>query len=476
MIHFKFSDLSSTALLRMSFAVISVSATSFCMAQVETPDNITSQTSREILSNGTYVKTETSESVSTEYVNPTPSGRKKSNASRNSQMAKSEKGKAWQMASSLGKLPNPKKSYKPSRKAMLADTMTIDNTIREGYTRSMCDIHAAYEQLDPQLYPYQPYYKYKDYYVMHLPVNSKTLNHDFMQIFRKGMSVQGTTQTLALLTYRPVDLPKMRYGYVAWDETVRNAFCAEFLADPASPVAFDGFVRTLILDDAEAFSGITYLMENPDKGIITESQDAVLPWTNAADYEKMRSNRRDQALGVARSMTPLELVAKSIRQWYGDMQQNDNLIECALGYWKARLAYREVYLCHDLYDSTSSEAKALKQLDAEAEAKYDSLGEILNASSGESVAEPKSQSVASAINKAVTAAAKTEAGKAYVKTIFLQKNWSITGSQRSIPVAVVTSEYGQRFIQQMRFVQDKSGKSWTGGRFTEKQIKKAVEN
>lgn len=475
MIHSNFHVSGTTRLVRLSAFALFLSASPLCMAQIDTPDDVSSQTSEEFLPNGTYVKTETYETESSEVIAPANSGRKKPAASRLSQMAKSEKGKAWQMASSLGKLPNPKKSYKPSRKAMLADTMTIDNTIREGYTRSMCDIHAAYEQLDPQLYPYQPYYKYKEYYVMHLPVNSKTLNHDFMQIFRQGMRVQGTTQTVELLTYRQVDLPKMRRGYVAWDETLRNAYCAQFLADPASPVAFDGFVRTLILDDAEAFSGITYLMEIPEKGIISESQNAVLPWTNAAAYEKMRANRRDQALCVARSITPISLVAKSIRQWYDDMQNSDSLIDCALGYWKARLAYREIYLCHDLYDSTSSEAKALKNLDAEAEARYENLGETVEAYFGEAVSEPKSQSVASATSKAVNPVAKSEAGNAYSKTIFLQKNWAVNGSQRSIPVAIVTKEYGQRFIQQMRFVQDKSGKSWTGGRFTEKQIKRKLK-
>lgn len=460
--------------VRTLTAVVAAFLCAPCAAQVDSPDDGGQAATEEFLPDGTYVRTETSESEYTETLVPAAPRRSRLSSSRLSQMAQGERGKAWQMALGMGKLPDPQKSYKPSKKAAAADRLATDPSIRDGYSRPLRSIHAAYEQLDARLYPYKPYYEFPNYYVTHGTANAQTLDHDFMQLFRQGMRVQGTTQTLELLTYRMVDIPHMRRGYVAWDETVRNAFCAEFLADPMSPLAFDRFVRTLILDDAEAFSGVTYRMDIPEQGIISETQNIVLPWTDAADYEKMRSDRRDQALGVARSMTPPELVARSIRQWHAEMQQGDSIMDCALAYWKARLAYREIYLCHDCYDAASAEAGELMRLDTEADEAYERLGEIIEAVSNEPVAAPRRQSVPAAVSKQVVAAAKGEAGSAYESVIFLQKGWTLAGSQRSLPVVLVTREYGRRFLRQARFVQEKSGKTWAEGRFTEKQTKRLL--
>lgn len=440
-------------------------------AQVYAPDKNASKTTEEYLPDGTYVRTESSEQTSAEFITSASKSRRQKKVS---QMASGKKGENWALAQSYGKLPNPEKTYKPSKKAASTDPQATDPTVRDGYSRSLSSIHAAYEQLDPQLYPYQPYYAFKDYYVMHTKASAQTLENDYMQLFSKGMSIQGSTQTLQLLTYRMVELPHKRPGYVAWDETLRNAYCAALLTDPASPVALDGFVRTLILDDAEAFSGISYRMDVPEKGIIAEDQEALLPWTNADEYEQMRSRRRDQALCVARSLTPLETISDCMRQWYGDMKQSPTLTESALGYWKARLAYNEIYLQHDQYQANSPEAEAFSRLDAEAETEYENTGELLKATNSPPVAEPQQRKVAASVSKPVVAAVKAEVGSRYEGTVFMQKTWTQAQATRSIDITVLTREYGHRFAQQMRFVQERSGKSWTGGILTDKQNKRMI--
>ena len=60
-----------------------------------------------------------------------------------------------------------KKENKPSAEALAADPKASDKTVESGYTKSISEIHAAYEQLDPELFPYQPYYKYKEFYYLH---------------------------------------------------------------------------------------------------------------------------------------------------------------------------------------------------------------------------------------------------------------------------------------------------------------------
>ena len=59
-----------------------------------------------------------------------------------------------------------KKSYKPSAAALAANPMAADQTVEPMYTKSISEIHAAYEQFDSELFPYQPYYNYKQFYYL----------------------------------------------------------------------------------------------------------------------------------------------------------------------------------------------------------------------------------------------------------------------------------------------------------------------
>ena len=52
---------------------------------------------------------------------------------------------------------DPNRKYKPSKEALAADPQANDQTIQEGFTKSIGDIHACYEQIQ-DVTLYSPYY------------------------------------------------------------------------------------------------------------------------------------------------------------------------------------------------------------------------------------------------------------------------------------------------------------------------------
>lgn len=52
---------------------------------------------------------------------------------------------------------DPNRKYKPSKEALAADSLADSQTIEEGFTKSIGEIHACFEQIS-DIAPYGPYY------------------------------------------------------------------------------------------------------------------------------------------------------------------------------------------------------------------------------------------------------------------------------------------------------------------------------
>ena len=131
---------------------------------------------------------------------------------------------------------NNKEKYTPSAQALAADPKASDQTVEPGFTKSISEIHAAYEQLDPKVFTYQPYYEYKVFYNVH-----DKSTEDFR--VREFNSLIANIASLGPLNYYPVNYLKIKTPdgnlLVTMDELFRNAWTAQFVADPMSSEAFD---------------------------------------------------------------------------------------------------------------------------------------------------------------------------------------------------------------------------------------------
>lgn len=141
---------------------------------------------------------------------------------------------------------NPFGNYTPSKAAIKADPMASDNTVKKNYTKSPAQIRGAYEHLDKDLFPYQPYY---DYSAAGLYLDGTQQNEDFIYYT--------TTQCRKMMDESFSKINGLEHNgtigigntgkCVPYSEIVINAFFAEYLADPNSYIAYRQMIKAYIL-------------------------------------------------------------------------------------------------------------------------------------------------------------------------------------------------------------------------------------
>lgn len=198
------------------------------------------------------------------------------------------------MKTDLGTIPDFEKKFVASPEAKAEDPKAADPTILQGYTKSIGDIHALYENLsDKKLFPFQPYYKYKPLYEMDEKTNDDALRrvfeHYMMEILSADLSVKPYDM---LQTFRPDD-----NTYIPITDVPRYAKTTRYLCDPYSIQAFAQFAFMVLPFHAYIVKGsLRYPMDDVNEGIISKKQNMMLP---SRDYTKQRDNREDLAIFLA---------------------------------------------------------------------------------------------------------------------------------------------------------------------------------
>lgn len=378
-------------------------------------------------------------------------------------MARTEPGRAAKFAASLGNLPAYDKNYKPSKKALQADEQTATTETPEGFSKSVSAIHAAYEHLDPKLYPYQPYYDFRDYYAMHTRSSMSQLQHDFDQLLSQSFLAAGTDNMVQILSLRRVSVPKQREGRNFFDETVRNAYCAQFVADPLSRQAFENFVCALMLDDKRVCP-LEFPMDDEANAIISRDDNFVLAFNSYEAFLKMRADRRDQALAVARSATPINLVRNAITDWLQQLPEVETAYERFKLYWLANEAYEEVLTQHERYvageDANNDVGIALNDC-RDMYASILAEGQIERM---ESHPMPTTFTVKGInLEKVKTLAAESLSETAEVQEVVcLDNSWTTTKTTRTIHVGFLTEVGRFKFLFVRQLAETMKNRKWSG--------------
>ena len=146
----------------------------------------------------------------------------------------------------------------PSATAKANDPKATDETIPEGFTKSIKELHAAYEAL-PAEYFHQPYYEYAHFYFMDTPENQayheKAYNR-FCQYRSQGS----------------IEVKSSDFEYIKGNSGRMIGICvptayalaARFIADPNSLAGTAAYVDLWIWTEAQR-SGVLYRKEVKDK-------------------------------------------------------------------------------------------------------------------------------------------------------------------------------------------------------------------
>ena len=152
---------------------------------------------------------------------------------------------------------------KPSAAAVAADPGASDQTVRDGYSKPTSHIRAMYEQLDPSLFIYKPYYLGDNryfYYVEADPTannSPKEFNDQCYKWFMyKAQDEYGVGWTRVGTFIGGT--PGHNGQYVLYGEHAMHAGFAEVIADPGSSNPFNHFLHACTILDISSESAVSY--------------------------------------------------------------------------------------------------------------------------------------------------------------------------------------------------------------------------
>ena len=190
---------------------------------------------------------------------------------------------------------------KPSAAAIAADPGASDQTIRDGYSKPTSHIRAVYEQLDPQLFIYKPYYQGDNryfYYVEADPAannSPKEFNDQCYKWFMSKAQDEYGVKWQRIGTFIG-GTPGHNGEYVLYGEHTMHAGFAEVIADPGSSNPFNHFLHACSILDISSECAVSYggPYSALDK-VIRYNDGKVYPMIETVD-DQLARNRRMKAL------------------------------------------------------------------------------------------------------------------------------------------------------------------------------------
>ena len=148
---------------------------------------------------------------------------------------------------------------KPTPEAIAGDSLALREDILPGFTKSIGEIHALYETLDPQVYPNRPYYNRGNstFYRMHTKLSNMLHDEIFYDKYRKKANeFYGST-------FEEDMYSKMEDGYYAAgaDKAISAGF-AQFRCDPYAITPFKQFLHSRSILDCLSSGFLRYMVYN----------------------------------------------------------------------------------------------------------------------------------------------------------------------------------------------------------------------
>lgn len=358
-------------------------------------------------------------------------------------------------------LPFYEIKYTPSAEAVAADPKVSDQTIASGFTRPVGDIHALYEHIDLDNFPYNPYYKHTDFFCM--DVDDKFLYNIFITKVSNILLVDSGGSHLMDNKFTYVDEGNKNL-VVPVDETFRNAWEWQFIADPRSVKAFAYYANSLTMQDPRGFKAYyKYDIENEAEGIVNSKQGWMLP----SKFFNVRRQREDLAYSLALTVFPFQDLL-DFTKTVVDRIDNSNGPMKILAYVEGNVLLYSMIPNHDDYaDNKDSDTERMLKMKLNTY-NYSEMLQAYGAENAAPVDEPKGVAVAADIKAKGTQAAKEYAGDKFVKIIFLRATWETFKEfdypyrvmSYGMPVAIVTNENGKNLIQNCDLQKSPDGSRW----------------
>lgn len=359
-----------------------------------------------------------------------------------------------------------KKSFEPTAEALEADSWASNTTKLDYQTKTMKELHAAYDHLPEYYFPFHPYYKEENQAYYCFDGTSSVMLYARWMDFMKKCLKDPFAATYQSYDYFP--LPG-REIFVSLDYTFRSAFLADFVIDPHGSGPYSSFAHLLCFHHKYYCKTIEYHMDKPEEGLITK--DWFIYKGSQQKYREWIQEGVELGENIATQVTPIAVVQNDI---IGGFEKFNNaetsMIARLCGGIQALAGYDRILINHKDYNADDETNQKIKRLITLNSDKVRKMCVEFQIASKDPIDEPKGVNV-----DAVTKAKGTERAKSFVgvdkfeKIIFESSAWRAFKEHEwpyrirnyVLPVAVVYKENGKRWV---RFCD--LGKSPDGGHYT----------
>lgn len=256
-----------------------------------------------------------------------------------------------------------KHDFSPSKEALKEDPDANSDKVQAGFSRPYKQVHAAYEHLDPQYFPLQPYYKYPNIYCLGEGRQDYPYIHYLELMYRflatpPGSDLSGVVTLIGYNENNNKELISADGQKLALnkDDMFRYPFAARFFADPNSKQAPWNLAFLLANESPRVRLVREYAVANK-AGVADAQKGWVFPYTN----ESAQSRREAMMVEMARSVTDITYVAESVLQLYQQIEGEKEAYKKTVYMLAANELYKKVLTQHHDY---SVNANKLTQLQA----------------------------------------------------------------------------------------------------------------
>lgn len=370
---------------------------------------------------------------------------------------------------------------KPSEKAIAADPKASDETIESGFTRSLSEIRARYEQLPDKVY-YKPYYADECKYFY-------ALGEEQEKVFQTELSYVEKTyqaarkfahikiiQPISYRNYIKVKIPAYREnpereGYAVIGQHVVYAYFAQFAADPEGFYPYLNFVSARVAHTALSFFKVAewvnlngeqcecaITLEDGSKAQLVESFQG---WRLKMNEEFYRLNK------ILNEQTPFNTIGKA---GVGVLQQmkkaeSDNNLPVLRMYFHRYETIMDDFMNHPKKVEDESYFMLVREYNAYKE-KYEGWAAATKPAKP-AINMPKTYDKGADLAAKALETAKKEFGNQFTvdKVVFLSNDWQEFKEQkypyrvmhRSLRAGLMTKEGDKWVIRQYNFQQHSDG-------------------
>lgn len=360
-----------------------------------------------------------------------------------------------------------KKTFEPTEEALKNDGWAGNTTKLDYQTKTMKELHAAWDHLPEAYFPFHPYYtKGNSVWYSFDGSYSATLTMRWMDYMKRCLMLP----VGAALQENTYFKPDGKDYYMPLDGTFRSAYTADFIVDPKGSGPYGDFVRLLCFSKQYYCTEIEYQMDKPEEGLIHD--DWFIYKGSQQKYREWIAERENMCVDLATEVTPISVVQNDIIKGFETFNNTKANILGRLCYGiKAIAGYNRILKYHKDYKEDDETNQKIKRLMVINEDKVRQLSiDFINLNKP-AVSAPKGVSVDANTRTKATAQAKGYVGAdKFVRIIFESGSWRAFKESKwpyrvvnyVIPVAVVAKgDNGKQVIHFCDLGKSPDGKVFT---------------